>query len=78
MYEDYVEDIGDISGRVWNVKESRDRVTFESRSQLQYDKCSFELNGRRYKEWKMLPTSFNDFGGEYRHVAVRIADDPNP
>lgn len=79
MEERYVKSIGDITENVWDVTEkSESEMTFKSTTQYDENTCSFTIKGICRTDWKIKPMSYNDFGGDYKHRAVKNIRDNNP
>ena len=70
--------IGDITGKVFDLRETPNTIIFKSKEQLSYDKCDFKLNGTEYLGWKIKVMSYNDFGGETKHEARKLNTETNP
>lgn len=77
--EKFVASLGDMTDRVWDVKKKdADSITFKSRDQFRSDACAFSIAGKKYDDWKVEPLSYNDFGGDYKHVASKNYREDHP
>ncbi len=77
--EKFLLSFGDVTDRVWDVKTvEKDEITFKSDDQFRAKACSFKIGATKYEDWKVEPVSYNDFGGDYKHVAKRNYEDNNP
>ena len=77
--EKFIASLGDLTDGVWDVKAAdNDKITFKSREQYHSKSCAFAIGGKKYDDWKVEPVSYNDFGGDYKHVATKNYKDDNP
>ena len=74
----YIKSLGDITSNVWDVKDNGNSMSFKSNEQYEERDCAFAIGDKRYDGWEIRPVSYNDFGGDYKHVASKRHHDENP